>query len=180
MDFLSEGRVVLGAGFGWNLEELADHGIPPRRRRTALREYLAAMQALWSEDEASYDGEFVRFGPSWAWPKPAQRLPLPVLIGGFGNHRLFDWIAESAHGWITTPAEERLDDSVRLLRERWSAAGRAHQPRVVVLGGRADEQALDRWAELGVDEVLFGLPDADEGGCLTYLDRLASRVAAHA
>jgi alkanesulfonate monooxygenase SsuD/methylene tetrahydromethanopterin reductase-like flavin-dependent oxidoreductase (luciferase family) len=40
LDHLSGGRVVLGAGFGWNLDELADHGVPAGRRRTVLREYL--------------------------------------------------------------------------------------------------------------------------------------------
>src|SRR5215469_4937132 len=72
LDHLSGGRVVLGAGFGWNLDELADHGVTAGRRRTVLREYLEAMQALWSQDEASYQGEFVRFDASWAWPKPVQ------------------------------------------------------------------------------------------------------------
>src|SRR5215472_11977579 len=61
LDHLSGGRVELGVGFGWNTDELSDHRIPPARRRTALREYLAAMESLWSQDEASYDGEFVSF-----------------------------------------------------------------------------------------------------------------------
>jgi len=45
-----------------------------------LREYLEAMEALWTGEEASYEGEFVNFGPSWAWPKPAQ-AHIPVLVG---------------------------------------------------------------------------------------------------
>ncbi|GAA3353868.1 hypothetical protein GCM10020366_08660 [Saccharopolyspora gregorii] len=72
LDLLSGGRVVLGAGFGWNTDELADHQVPAHRRRTALREHLEAMRALWTEEEAEYSGEFVRFGPSWAYPKPSR------------------------------------------------------------------------------------------------------------
>ncbi|HSZ29741.1 MAG TPA: TIGR03619 family F420-dependent LLM class oxidoreductase, partial [Pseudonocardiaceae bacterium] len=72
LDHLSGGRVSLGVGLGWNTDELADHGVPPGRRRTILREYIEAMRALWTEEEASYDGEFVKFGPSWVWPKPIQ------------------------------------------------------------------------------------------------------------
>src|SRR5581483_299186 len=53
LDFLSGGRVTLGAGFGWNTDELTDHGVPPGKRRTVLREYVEAMRALWSQDEAS-------------------------------------------------------------------------------------------------------------------------------
>src|SRR5271166_3401781 len=61
LDHLSGGRVSVGVGFGWNTDELADHGVPPGRRRTMLREYLEAMRALWTQEEAAYDGEFVRF-----------------------------------------------------------------------------------------------------------------------
>src|SRR5918995_4082203 len=43
LDHLSGGRVTLGAGFGWNTDELADHGVPSGRRRTVLREYVEAM-----------------------------------------------------------------------------------------------------------------------------------------
>src|SRR5688572_291298 len=70
LDHLSAGRVTLGAGFGWNTDELADHHVPPQRRRTVLKEYVEAMRALWTQDEAAYHGELVQFGPSWAWPKP--------------------------------------------------------------------------------------------------------------
>src|SRR5262245_54007444 len=66
LDHLSGGRVTLGAGFGWNTDEMADHGVPGNRRKTVLREHLEAMRALWTQEEASYDGEFVSFGASWA------------------------------------------------------------------------------------------------------------------
>jgi probable F420-dependent oxidoreductase len=66
LDHLCAGRVTLGVGFGWNADELTDHGVPIGQRRPLLREYLDAMRALWSQDEAAYEGEHVRFGPSWA------------------------------------------------------------------------------------------------------------------
>ena len=65
-----------------------------------LREYLEAMQALWTQEEASYDGELVSFGPSWAWPKPLQQPRIPVLIGAGGTEKTFAWIARSADGDI--------------------------------------------------------------------------------
>ena len=49
--------------------------------REVMREYVEAMRALWSQDEASYAGEFVSFGPSWAWPKPVRPSGPPVLVG---------------------------------------------------------------------------------------------------
>ncbi|MFL6156155.1 MAG: TIGR03619 family F420-dependent LLM class oxidoreductase, partial [Marmoricola sp.] len=95
LDHLSGGRVTIGAGFGWNTDELTDHHVPAAKRRTVLKEYLGAMRALWTQDEASYEGEFVSFGPSWAWPKPTQGV-VPVIIGAGAGPKTFAWIAENA------------------------------------------------------------------------------------
>ena len=176
LDHLSGGRVVLGTGFGWNTDELADHGVPASRRRTVLREYLEAMRALWAQEEASYDGEFVRFGGSWAWPKPAQQPGPPVLLGAGGGPRTFAWIARSADGWMTTPAEQDLEPKIALLREAWRQAGRTGSPQVAALAGRPDPAVLDRWRAAGVTEVLFGLPDRAPEEVLAYLERLAGRL----
>ncbi|MFF0814197.1 LLM class F420-dependent oxidoreductase [Rhodococcus sp. NPDC003318] len=181
LDHLSGGRVTLGVGYGWNLDELADHGVPAGKRRTMLREYLEGMQALWSQEEASYEGEFLSFGPSWAWPKPIQQPRVPVIVGAAGNEKNFTWIARSADGWMTTPIERDIDDNVVLLRKTWEAAGREGSPRIVVLDRKPVPETLSRWEDLGVDEVVYGLPDADEDTATAYLERLAGKLdrAAH-
>ncbi|MCZ4554227.1 LLM class F420-dependent oxidoreductase [Rhodococcus maanshanensis] len=176
LDHLSGGRVVLGVGYGWNLDELTDHGVPPGQRRTMLREYLEAMQALWSQQEAEYDGEFVKFGPSWAWPKTIQQPRVPVIVGAAGNEKNFKWIARSADGWMTTPIEQDIDDNVLLLRRIWQEAGREGAPRVVVLAGKPDPDKLARWEDLGVTEVVFGVPDKSEAEVVAYLGRLAGKL----
>ena len=56
---------MLGIGFGWNREEVESHGVDVKRRRAVVREKMLAMQALWSQEVASFEGEFVRFEPSW-------------------------------------------------------------------------------------------------------------------
>lgn len=176
LDHLSGGRVTFGVGFGWNAEELADHGVDPKKRRTALREYLEAMQALWTQEEASYDGQFVKFGPSWAWPKPIQQPRPPVLVGAGASEKTFGWIARSADGWITTPIEQDIEDNVTLLRKIWADAGRTGEPEIIVLAGKPDADKLARWQDLGVSEALFGMPDADEEQVVAYLQRLASKL----
>jgi probable F420-dependent oxidoreductase len=176
LDHLSGGRVELGVGFGWNTDELADHGVPPARRRAVLREYLAAMQALWSQDEASYHGEFVSFAASWAWPKPVQQPRVPVLAGAGGTSRTFGWIARHADGWLTTPGETGLDGKIALLHEAWREAGRDGQPRVTALAGKPDPDMLARWAQIGVTDVAFGLPDRAPDEVVGYLGRLAERL----
>ena len=96
LDHLSGGRVSLGVGFGWNTDELADHNVPPGRRRTMLREYLEAMRALWtaggSRPTTASSSSSAR---SWAWPKPVQSH-IPVLVGAAGTEKNFKWIAPLA------------------------------------------------------------------------------------
>jgi probable F420-dependent oxidoreductase len=176
LDHVTGGRVTLGAGFGWNAEELADHGVPPKKKRTALREYLEAMQALWTQEEASYDGTFVSFGPSWAWPKPSQQPRPPVLLGAGPTDRNFEWIVRSADGWITTPREQDIVDHVQRLQKMWADAGRAGTPEVLALAGRPDPEQLDQWRDAGVSEVIFGLPDRSADEVVDYIDRLAGKL----
>ncbi|MEV6068618.1 LLM class F420-dependent oxidoreductase [Nocardia sp. NPDC052001] len=175
LDHLSGGRLTLGAGFGWNTDELTDHGVPGNKRRTVLREYIEAMRALWTQEEASYSGDFVSFGPSWAWPKPVQPH-IPLLIGAGGTEKTFKWIARTGDGWITTPAETDVSASTALLMKIWKEAGREGAPRVVALDFKPDADKLARWAEAGVTDVLYGLPDKPEADVLTYLERLAGKL----
>ncbi|MCE7002679.1 LLM class F420-dependent oxidoreductase [Kibdelosporangium philippinense] len=175
LDHLSGGRVTLGAGFGWNVDELSDHGVPGAKRRTVLREYLEAMRALWTDDEASYAGEFVSFGPSWAWPKPTQ-AHIPVLIGAGGTEKTFKWIARSADGWITTPYEVDISDQVATLQAIWRDAGRRGKPEVVAFGGRPDRDRLAHWASIGVTEVVFGLPDRAADDVEAWIGRFGERL----
>ena len=100
LDLVSNGRFVLGIGFGWNREEMAHHGVRYADRRAVAREKVLAMKALWSEDEASFSGDHVSFEPTWSWPKPVQRPHPPILIGGGGGPKLFEAIADYADGWI--------------------------------------------------------------------------------
>jgi len=176
LDHLSGGRVVLGVGFGWNTDELADHGVPAGRRRTVLREHLEAMQALWTHEEASYHGEFVSFGGSWAWPKPVQQPRMPILLGAGGSAKTFAWIARSADGWLTTPGETDLDEKAAQLSRAWKDADRAGDPQIAVLAGRPDQAQLEHWREIGVTEAVFGMPDRSPDEVIAYLGRLAGRL----
>ena len=178
LDHLSGGRVTLGVGFGWNVEELEDHGVPGNRRRTVLREYVELMRQLWTAEVASYDGQHARLKPSWAWPKPAQDH-VPVLVGAGGTPKNFAWIAQHADGWITTPIETGVESRLRDLHAAWREAGREGKPRVVVLvAGRLEDGQLERWAEAGVDEVLFGLPDREPEEVRQFIARLGHRMVA--
>lgn len=176
LDHLSGGRVTLGAGFGWNTDELADHHVPAAKRRTVLREYVEAMRALWTQEEAAYDGEFVSFGPSWAYPKPVQ-AHVPLIIGAGGGPKTFAWIAAHADGWMTTPTQTDISAKIEELHAAWRDAGRDGLPDVrVLIAFRPDPADLARWAELGVTELIWGVPDSTPDVVEAHLDKLAARL----
>nr|WP_220139555.1 TIGR03619 family F420-dependent LLM class oxidoreductase [Nocardia sp. GTS18] len=175
LDHLSGGRVELGVGFGWNTDELAHHGVPANKRRTVLREHLDAMRTLWSNEEAEFDGDFVKFGPSWSWPKPV-RAGVPVLLGAGGTEKTFTWLAANADGWITTPTEDDLGAKIELLQRVWKEAEREGSPRVIALAGKHNAEQLARWADLGVTEVVFGLPDRDAAEVTGYIAHLGGKL----
>ncbi|WP_069160954.1 TIGR03619 family F420-dependent LLM class oxidoreductase [Nocardia altamirensis] len=175
LDHLSGGRVSLGVGFGWNTDELAHHGVPAGKRRTVLREHLDAMRAIWTEEEASFTGEFVNFGASWSWPKPVQKK-IPVALGAAGGEKSFTWLAKHADGWITTPTEGELAPKIELLHRIWREHGNAGTPEIIALAGRPDPAQLAQWAEFGVTEVVFGMPDRSAEDVRGYLGRLAGKL----
>src|SRR5205807_5273989 len=81
LDVLSRGRLVFGLGVGYLEPEMSAVGAPMAHRGTRSDEYLAAMQALWTESQPSYQGRFVSFSGVNAHPRPAQR-PIPIVVGG--------------------------------------------------------------------------------------------------
>ena len=99
LDHLSGGRVLFGIGAGWNAEEMEHHGTVFRTRWKLLKERVLALKAIWTEDEASFDGEFVRFEPIWSWPKPVQRPHPPVILGAHGPKALAR-VVDYCDGWI--------------------------------------------------------------------------------
>ncbi|MFI0368427.1 TIGR03619 family F420-dependent LLM class oxidoreductase [Actinomadura sp. 1N219] len=169
LDRLAGGRVALGIGYGWNAEEGADHGVPWKRRRAMVREHVLAMRALWTDDEASFKGEFVDFEASWSWPKPSGRVP--VLLGGAPGPTLFAHIAEYGDGWLPVGGagiRAALPD-LRLACER---AGRATVP-VIPFGTAPTPQKLDYYATLGIEEVVLRVPSAGRDAVLPLLDEYA-------
>jgi probable F420-dependent oxidoreductase len=179
LDVISGGRLSLGIGFGWNEDEMEHHGVEYRTRRARGREHVLAMQAMWRDDEASFEGSHVHFSPSWSWPKPLQR-PLPVLIGGAPGPLLFNHIAEYAHGWIPIGGRG-LTESLPKLREAVAEAGRDPAGlEIVPVAVIPDAGKLEHYERIGVTECVFQLPSADRDTVLRVLDRHAQLVTAQA
>jgi len=177
IDQLSGGRFELGIGFGWNHEEMEDHGVEPKQRRAQVREHMLAMRALWTDDIASFDGEFVHLEPSWSWPKPVQPGGPPVLIGGAAGPKMFAHIAEYADGWIPIGGAGVRAALPDLQRACESAGRDPGAIRVVPFGTLPDPGKLEYYASIGVTEIVLRLPTGDADTVLPVLDGHARVVA---
>jgi probable F420-dependent oxidoreductase len=174
LDLLSGGRFVLGIGYGWNRDEIADHGVDPAVRRAVVREYLLAMTSLWSNGEASFSGRFVNFPPSWAYPKPIQQPRPRTLIGGRATPGLFAHIAEFADGWMPLGGSG-MREAIPLLHKAFSDAGRdPESARVLPFGTSPTPGKLEYYRSIGIPEVVAELPGAGADEVLPVLDAWAA------
>ncbi|MCU1355427.1 MAG: class F420-dependent oxidoreductase [Acidimicrobiales bacterium] len=177
LDHCSGGRVSLGIGYGWNIEELENHGGSKKTRRAVVRERVLAMQALWGEQAASFDGEHVHLAEAWAWPKPKQtvrgRSGVPVLVGGAPGPILFEHIAEFADGWIPVGGAG-VAAAMADLHVAAEKVGRdPAELTVVPFGTLPDQGKLDHYASLGITETVLRLPSAPRDDVLRTLDSFA-------
>lgn len=173
---LSGGRFCLGVGFGWNEDEMADHGVDYRTRRARSREHVLAMQSLWRDEIGGYDGDYVTISPSWSWPKPD--VEVPVLLGGGAGPKLFAHIAEYGNGWIPIGGAGLTADIGRL-KEAVSTAGRdPDSTEIVPFGSLPNPSKLDHFESIGVTECVFRIPSASRDVALAVLDEQAQLIAA--
>ena len=81
LDLLSGGRVIFGAGVGWDREEFEALGVPFAERGAMTDEYLDIMRELWTSPAPAFQGRYHRFSGAAFEPKPIQR-PIPIWMGG--------------------------------------------------------------------------------------------------
>ena len=157
VDFLSGGRFLFGIGGGWNEEEMENHGTKPALRWKILRERILAMKEIWTNDEAGFHGQFVNFDPIWSWPKPIQKPHPPILVGGAGP-RTLDRVVEYGDGWMPIGGRTGavLGEKIQELQHMAKAAGRGPIP-VTIFGAGPSREAIEAFAAMGVERILFGL-----------------------
>jgi probable F420-dependent oxidoreductase len=174
LDMLSGGRFELGAGGGWNVEEMEHHGAKYESRFKVLQERILTMKELWSKEVAEFHGEHVNLEPSWMYPKPAQRPHPPVLLGGETDHTLRR-VVDFCDGWFprakpdTDPGEfvGRLRQMASAVRRDFSTLS------ITVFRAPSDAAKLARYRDAGIHRVLLEIPDLDRDGILKHLDTLA-------
>jgi probable F420-dependent oxidoreductase len=178
LDHLSDGRVDLGVGVGWNVEELADHrpDIAWPSRYQALEECVSALRALWTQDEAEFHGRWYDFDAVWADPKPLQR-PHPPILCGMAGPKGTEHALRWADGWM--PMDIALGNVARRLERFAQAAvdaGRAPVSVTMVTWGDPTPETLFEYRELGIERVVIGAARSgwdDPATTLSFLDRYA-------
>ena len=177
IDRLSNGRFILGVGAGWNAEEMENHGTPYAKRWKVLEERVKAMKALWTQEEASFKGDWVNFEKVWSYPKPVQKPHPPVIIGTFGSKWGCQRVADYAEGWIPIDGlMTSLDDSIADLHARLRENGRKPEDAPISMFDiyETSEDDLKRHAEMGcIERAIPRCPTEDKDTVLRWLDRYA-------
>jgi probable F420-dependent oxidoreductase len=177
LDVLSGGRLTLGIGVGWSAEEFAALGVPFARRGQRTAEYVTAMRRLWSDDVASFSGEFVSFEAVRVNPKPVRDRRIPVVFGGNSDAALRR-VASYGDGWygfnLTAAAAAERIATLECFCEREGRARSELSVAIALTDG--DPSMVPSLAEAGVTElVLVGTPPAEPAAAAAWVGDLAAR-----
>jgi probable F420-dependent oxidoreductase len=187
-DWMSNGRITVTFGVGWDAEEFKILGVPFHERGRMADEYLAAIVELWTSDSPEFHGKYVSFKDVAFEPKPIQKPHLPIWIGGDAEPML-KRAARYASGWIpwlTSPAD--IPAKIDLIKSQPAYDGRPFEVlyglgssqvgegHVVIddptqLPGMSAEEIIDQlgwFTELGV--TMTGVPIPPVQDVNAYLD----------
>jgi probable F420-dependent oxidoreductase len=179
LDHLSQGRLVVGVGVGSLPDENAALGVPFKTRGLYADEFLTVLKKLWTEEEASFEGQFFDFKDVISSPRPLQRPHPPLVIGG--NKRVsLKRVAVHGDGWhplLLTP--DGVKKRMAVLKEEVERAGRAEMPLEVQL--RVDMSSVDpgsvlQYEDAGVTELVVGLGSADPSVINGEIDRFSAAM----
>lgn len=180
LDVLSNGRFQFGVGAGWNEEEMNDHGTALDGRFKLMRERVAAVKAMWTQDEAEFHGDLVDLQPMAINPKPLQNPHPPIHVGGAfpgGARRAVEW----GDGWIPIPGRGKgtLGEQITGMRQMAADAGRdPDEIEVSIYFAAPDPAMLTELAEAGVHRVAFDLPSVAGDEALAALDNAMAAMDA--
>lgn len=174
LDFVSNGRFLLGVGGGWNQDEMENHGTDFKTRFKRLAEQVRAMKEIWTKESAEFHGQHVDFDPVWMYPKPVQKPHPPVLFGGETEYTL-ERVVEVGDGWFPRARNaERLFASLDQLKKLAATAGRDMKTiSVSVFGTSGDAATLDRYRQAGLTRAIIRLPSESREKVLPLLDQHA-------
>ena len=175
LDLISGGRFLFGIGYGWNREEMRNHGLDFKQRRGILREKILLMKEIWTKDEASFSGEHIQFEKSWSWPKPVQKPHPPIILGAAAGPKTFPHIIEFCDGWMPVGGLHDFEGGLKGLERACKDAGRDLDSLElgVFYAGGVDTDQLKTLPDAGVKRAVLPLPSKLAEDVLPQLDEYA-------
>lgn len=159
LDNFSGGRVILGVGSGWLPEETELYGTSFATRWGYVGESVRAMQALWRDGVAAFEGKYVRFPAVRCDPLPAQQPYPPVVVGAPASERAWRRIAAWGDGWLPVmPSPQAVAEGRRALDAACRAVGR--DPRAIEITAYVMDATLATqraYEEAGADRIVVGI-----------------------
>lgn len=168
VDIISGGRLILGMGAGWNLEESNAYGIElgsVKQRLDRFEEGIEVIVRLLSQEVTDFAGEYFTITDARCEPKPIQS-PLPLLIGGSGPKRTLRVVAKWANAWdagfgSVEQWREKNDNLLAHCQDLGRDPAEIERTAHIAWEAGADPAPLaDQAAELvaaGVDQVIFSM-----------------------
>lgn len=179
LDFVSDGRFMLGVGIGWLKEEFDALGTPFDRRGARFDDYIEAMKKVWSEDVVEHQSDFISWSGFKSYPLPVQKPHLPLIIGGTKG-KAFERTAKYGDGWFApTAGADQLAPMLDELKKACDAIGR--DPATVEITAMwidvaAGLDALRRYEDLGVSRLVVPIFALGGGNPMDALDKLGEEV----
>ena len=178
LDFVSNGRFMLGVGIGWLREEYEAMGTPFERRGARFDDYIEAMRKVWSGETVEHESEHLHWTGFKSYPLPIQK-PLPLVIGG-SKGKAFERIARHGQGWFApTLGPDQLRPMLESLTKACDEVGR-DPAEVEITSMWIPAMGLDhlhQFADLGVARLIVPV-QALGGNPVEALDGLADDVLA--
>lgn len=166
LDRLSQGRFLFGIGAGWNVEEMAHHGVEFKDRWKVTRERVLAMRKIWTKEVAEFHGQYENFDPIWCWPKPVQAGGPPILLGVGATKWMPRRVVEYCDGWMPVDGMDDVGAGVVALRAEADRVGRSMDTfdlGVLVAYSKGTENRIRELSELGFKRMVLSLgPGASE------------------
>lgn len=124
LDFISNGRFMLGVGIGWLKEEFEALGVPFERRGARFDDYVVAMKKIWSGEVVEHQSDFLNWSGFKSYPIPVQKPHMPVVIGG-ATGKIYERIAKHGDGWFAPLGDPKdLAPALEKLKAACDAEGR--------------------------------------------------------
>jgi len=181
IDYLSQGRLMLGVGVGWLKEEFEAIGVPFARRGKRADEYLQALKQVWTGEEVNYHGEFLNWQGFMMRPRPAQPGGIPLVIGGV-TPAAIRRLVRYGDGWYVIGKD--LDDyraHMRAFHDECQRQGRNPSEIEITaywnyyVEGR---ESLAVYKELGVHRLLVNMRALRDRDVTTAMERFGEDVVA--